>query len=145
MRAYVSLAPSRTSPHPTSPSLVSTRIRGHVKGAPVTTATRRSVILRPDGSDARLTPAWTKLAAASAAALPFNVRAPAALRPTVLKNERRATGSIPSSLRPRPQARNSVEQLDSNVVVIDSAPGIVALESNRAGTGDSSSRSLAPS
>ncbi len=45
------------------------RISGHVIGALTTTvATRRSVILSADGSDARLTFAWTKSASASAAA-----------------------------------------------------------------------------
>ncbi len=34
---------------------------GHVIGAPTTTATRRSVILSADGSDARLTFAWTTI------------------------------------------------------------------------------------
>src|SRR5258708_30147757 len=73
------------------------RINGHVIGAPATTAVRRSVILSADGSDARLTPACTKLAAASAAASPVSAMAPAALRLSVLKNERRPTARGVSS------------------------------------------------
>src|SRR6516164_8992702 len=132
MRAYVSLAPSRTSPHPTSPSLVSTRIRGHVKGAPVTTATRRSVILRADGSDARLTPAWTKVAAASAAAFPLSAMAPAAPRPSVLKNERRATTrfmatSVASAIRENeiPEFLVLVEVLERHPSPLRQFPAVV--------------------
>ena len=50
--AYVLLAPSRTSPKPEMPWLVSIRMIGQVIGALATTATRRSVILRPDGFEA---------------------------------------------------------------------------------------------
>src|SRR2546430_6030941 len=76
------------------------RMMGHVIGALTTTAKRRSVILSADGSDARFTLACTRFAAASAAASPVNAIAPAAPRPTVLKNERRST--------PRGDASNSV-------------------------------------
>src|SRR5438067_3742516 len=73
------------------------RINGHVIGAPTTTAVRRSVILRADGSDARLTPVCTKSAAASAAAFPVSAMAPTAPRPSVLKNDRRLTSRGVSS------------------------------------------------
>src|SRR5688500_17316589 len=75
------------------------RTTGHVMGAPATTATRRSVILRAEGSDTRLTLAWTKPAAASAAPSPVSASAPAVPRPSVLKKERRsAAGGGASSI-----------------------------------------------
>src|SRR5438045_2076791 len=64
---------------------------GTVMGAAVITATRRSVILSAEGSDDRLTFDCTNDEAASVAASPVSANAPAALRPSVLKNERRST------------------------------------------------------
>src|SRR6476661_3252165 len=71
------------------PWLVSILMIGTVIGAPAITATRKSVIFSAEGSDDRLTFDWTKEEAASAAAFPFSAIAPAAVRPSVLKNERR--------------------------------------------------------
>src|SRR5687767_10692304 len=73
------------------------RISGQVIGAPTTTATRRSVILSAEGSEARLTFAWTTFAAACAAASPPSAIAPAALIPSVLKKDRRPTAGGTSS------------------------------------------------
>src|SRR5262245_12029072 len=72
---------------------------GHVIGALVTTAIRRSVICSLDGSDARFTFDCTTLAEACAAASPSSAIAAPALEPSVLKNERRSTDARRSSSR----------------------------------------------
>src|SRR6478672_12659364 len=79
------------------------RISGHVIGALTTTAIRRSVIFSAEGSDARLTLACTTLAAAAAAASPLSVNVAEAVKPKVLKKERRSTeaGAGSSILRTR--------------------------------------------
>src|SRR5919109_1101157 len=111
------------------------RMIGHVIGAPAITATRRSVIFSADGSDARLTLVCTSPAAASAAASPVNAIAPAALTPTVLKNDRRSTGAGASSIRRTARfmallarqklnfKENCIDRLSTSVDVIRPAVG----------------------
>src|SRR5690349_5250940 len=81
------------------------RIRGHVIGAFSITATRRSVILSAEGSDARFTLEATNAAAVSAFATPGRDRctivAPVAASPSVLKNDRRSTGDPACSISER--------------------------------------------
>ena len=73
------------------------RMMGTVKGAPVTTATRKSVIFSADGSDARLTFDCTKSAAVAAAASPVIAIAAPTPIPRRLQNDRRSTPGLLSS------------------------------------------------
>ncbi len=74
------------------------RMSGTVNGAPTTVATRMSVMRNAEGSEARLTLAWTKSAAASAAASPVSAMLPAAERPSVLKKVRRSSDGVDASI-----------------------------------------------